>query len=190
MKTPACEADNERRQRAIADEDFISRDGPMERRISFRVGYNHADMGCGHGKHGMEMRFTLIGPDGATVWAVCMTNWYPGNYTDFIELNATEPISAIPIGNSKLGDAMAWDLGYHSPVPTYEGQDEYLPRQNCHLLPDGYCYYDGSGLNAMPVLKAFIEHGPMAVWAALARYYGELWGPGSYAKTAALGDGS
>lgn len=39
----------------------------------------------------------------------------------------------------------AMDLGYHAPSPQYDGQDRM---DACHLLPDGHCYYDGSGLNA------------------------------------------
>ena len=176
-----CHADRVRRERAAAGSDFIVRDGPMERRISFEVGYDHTSHpedcgGGGHGRHGMTMAFILLGPNGAVQWKINMLNWYPGNIDTMGTVGATSPVSVIP-ANRQVGDTYAQDLGYHSPKPRYEGQEEY-GHMECHLLPEGYCYYDGSGLNAGPVLGAFLEHGPMAVWATLARYYGELFGDG------------
>lgn len=52
---------------------------------------------------------------------------------------------------------MGWDLGYHSPVPTYEGQS--LMEGGCEILPGGLCYYDGSGLQAEKLLKGWIRAG-------------------------------
>lgn len=173
-----CKADLARRERAFRDAALVQVDGPMQRRIYFEVGYDHRGFpeacgGGGHGQHGMGMRWVLIGPAGAVQWLVNMTNWVPGNVR-YGEVGAEHPVSIVPV-NPRIGDGMATDLGYHSPTPQYDGQEE-SGRSECEYLPDGYCYYDGSGLNAEPVLVAFLAHGPHAVWAALARYYGELFG--------------
>lgn len=168
-----CKADWPRRERAYNDCALRERVGDMERRIQFEVGYDHcahpeACGGGGHGRHGMNMRFVLIGPKGAVQWLVYMTNWYPGNVSIIGDIPSTEPISCVP-AHTRIGDGMAADLGYHSPVEHYDDQGQNA----CEFLPDGYCFYDGSGLNAQPILEAFLSHGPAAVWAALGRYYGE-----------------
>lgn len=177
--TGRCVEDLERRQRAWADRALVERQGDMERRIEFQVGYDHRafpnDCGGGaHGQHGMEMMFLLIGPAGAVQWKVAMPNWVPGNVDVIDTVPGDWPVSLVP-ANSRIGDVYPVDLGFHSPKPTYEGQENY-GRDDCHILPGGTCYYDGSGLNAGPVLQAFLSYGPMAVWSALARYYQELWG--------------
>lgn len=59
------------------------------------------------------------------------------------------------------------DLGYHSPVPMYEGQNSM---GECNLL-GGICYYDGSGLRAEEVLETLIREGSDAVWAFLDEEY-------------------
>lgn len=49
-------------------------------------------------------------------------------------------------------DRSGWtgaDVGYHAPEPRYSGHDSI----ECDLLPEGHCYYDGSGLRAMDWLK-------------------------------------
>jgi hypothetical protein len=155
----------------------VERVGNIERRIVFEVGYDHRAFpdecgGGGHGQHGMNMRWVLIGPKGAVQWLVYMTNWVPGNVRHG-EVGAEHPVSIVPV-NRVIGDGMAADIGYHSPVPLWEGQEEY-GHMKCELLPEGECYYDGSGVNAEPLLEAFLAHGPHAVWAALARYYGSTF---------------
>lgn len=171
-----CKADSARRERAWTDCALSERFGDMERRISFEVGYDHRAFpddceGGGHGQHGMNMRWTLIGPRGAVQWLCYMLSWVPGN-VHHGGVESLGPVSLIPAPPNGLDDGMAADLGYHAPTPRYEDQ----PQMKCEYLPQGYCYYDGSGLNAEPVLEAFLAHGPHAVWASLARYYGELFG--------------
>lgn len=175
-----CEADRARRERAFRDSMLTERTGPMARSISFEAGYDHSGFGdaCGegsggHGRHGMVLRFVLSGPAGAVQWCATLVNWYPGNVDIIGTVGSTSTFSAVP--SNRLGDGMATDLGFHSPVRPAWDTDEWLPRRECHLLPEGYCYYDGSGLNAEPILAAFLEHGPHAVWAALAHFYRETF---------------
>lgn len=168
-----CEADRERRQRALNDSALTERVGNLERRIMFEVGYDHRAFpedcgGGGHGQHGMTMRFVLIGPHGAVQWVCTMSNWVPGNvYYGGMQRIGTA--SLVPASNH-IDDGKTTDLGYHSPHQHYDGQPAY----KCDYLPAGECYYDGSGLNAEPLLEAFLAHGPHAVWAALARYYSDV----------------
>ena len=176
--TNRCEADTERRQRAAAD-DTVTQDlgNGMQRMVTFQVGYDHRPFpedcgGGGHGRHGMTLRFILRGPHGAVQWVAYLMNMIPGNVNIMGEVESEHPVSVVAVLDRSLGDAMATDLGYHSLVPQWEGQEEY--KRECKLLPEGYCYYDGSSVNAVPVLAAFLQHGPHAVWASLARYYKEV----------------
>ena len=178
-KINRCQADNERRERAWNDAALTERHGDMARHIIFEVGYDHREFpedcgGGGHGQHGMNMRFVLVGPKGAVQWLCYMTNWVPGNVRyGSVGRDDPNPVSLVPVHPRGIGDGMAADLGYHSPIPRYASQVEY-GTQKCEWLPEGECYYDGSGLNAEPLLEAFLAHGPHAVWAALARYYQDV----------------
>lgn len=67
---------------------------------------------------------------------------------------------------------MAFDLGYHSPVPLYEGQS---PMSDCHLLPGRACFYDGSGLMADTPWRLLREEGDAAVWKHLEDYYADTF---------------
>jgi hypothetical protein len=109
----------------------------------------------------MEMAFYLLGPEGVIQWKVAMLNWIP---------SPVNSLGGLPVLFPNIDDIMAIDLGYHWPTPTYEGQTEY-GQMECDLLPGGKCYYDGSGLNAGPVLERFLRFGPHAVWSDLARFY-------------------
>lgn len=174
-----CEADWERRKRAIETADFTNRDGEMTRTITFEVGYDHREFaracgGGGHGQHGMLLRFMLQGSAGAVQWVINMPNWVPGNTTAFIgDVNAISPVSIVVPTNREIGDIIVMDLGYHSPKPQHKSQPG---NTDCHILPEGTCYYDGSSYNAKPILVAFLEHGPGAVWEALDHYYEDIFG--------------
>lgn len=84
------------------------------------------------------------------------------------------------------------DLGYHSPVPQYEGQlpigirikynDDYSEELGtegeariCEYLGKP-CYYDGSGLNAERIYHIMLQEGEKGVWRELEEYYVELFG--------------
>lgn len=172
-----CRDDLKRRERARADNSVSEDLGGMVRTIGFDVGYDHRAFpddcgGGGHGVSGMKLNFILRGPGGAVVWAAYLPNWYPGNVAEFMgDIPAAEGLQSL-VPCRRDSDGIAYDLGYHSPKPQY---DDHTRQDLCHLLPEGYCYYDGSSLNAQPILEAFLEHGPHAVWASLARYYQEVF---------------
>jgi hypothetical protein len=122
----------------------------FKRQIVFRNAYKCELTGPhSHGIAAMEMCFVLIGPLGATQWLIS-TGWYLENRT----LHADRIIDA-------------WDIGYHSPKPMYEGQ---TCMGHCSYLGCD-CYYDGSGLNAEPHVEPFLEEGPGHIWKVLREEY-------------------
>jgi hypothetical protein len=76
-----------------------------------------------------------------------------------------------PTVDTSVSGRMAWDLGYHSPTPRYEG---HASIGHCEYT-GGDCFYDGSTLNAEPVMARLIAEGDVAVWDELERYYVDLF---------------
>ena len=127
----------------------------LDRSVHFEPGYDRRREGLGIGT--MRIRFVLQGKLGAVQWLIG-TDWAP--------VSANYPASLLkarPTG---------WDLGYHSPVPTYEGQ---IDSGDCDLLPGKKCFYNGSGLNADLLIEGFIVGGEGYVWRALEAYYGHTF---------------
>lgn len=73
------------------------------------------------------------------------------------------------------GLPMAFDLGYHSPIPRYEGHEPLT--DTCKYI-DGKCYYDGSGLNADTPWMILRHHGSEHVWIYLEDYWRGIFGDG------------
>lgn len=105
---------------------------------------------------GLELRMVLKGERGTVQFCVS-TGWAaPGS--------GMPTISPLPT-----------DLGYHSPVPRYVGQD--MIDDSCPWLDWRPCYYDGSSLAALPVFDLLLTGGSDAVWTRLDEYYDEVFGP-------------
>lgn len=121
-----------------------------------------------YGQHCVDFRFYVKGPKGA-VQFILYTGWYPHIIpkpgTDWQELSR-------PIHLSEHDNPMPADLGYHSPVPRYEGQE---PMETCTVLPEGKCYYDGSTLNASRIFSIMVHEGGEAMWKALEEFYQEIF---------------
>lgn len=122
------------------------------------------DRGPEYGIHGVEMRFLLHG-DAGTVQFVLYTNWQLPHVTPRFHA----PYDAIGGDAHWMERPMPVDLGYHSPVPLYEGQS--LLTESCPVLGGRPCYYDGSSLNAEPVFHRLLAEGDAGVWAELEAYY-------------------
>ena len=121
-----------------------AREDGLEQAVVFEPGYNKR--GSQYGVHGMGIRFLLRGPKGCTQF-VMNTGWVPGESMGLTTFNMFP---------------MAVDLGYHAVVPQYgdlnDPDEDWRPYTlDCVYLPSGKCYYDGSGLNAEPVMVAFIK---------------------------------
>jgi hypothetical protein len=129
-----------------------------------------------YGIHGCDLRMVLVGELGA-VQFVLMTGWFT---------NAVRAEKGTGVGNLYPLPA---DLGYHSPVPMYDGQTRIgelvfdkgdilkeptkIPEKdlpNCEYLGKP-CYYDGSGLAAEETFDILTSEGSDGVWKHLEKYY-------------------
>ena len=144
----------------------------LERRVEFSPAFDkrNPNPAKNYGIHGVDLRMYVVGPRGA-VQFVLYTDWHLPHVDE--ELRAK---------GARLAPTPA-DLGYHSPIPTYEGQEDYS-RDDCHLL-GGRCYYDGSGLNAERIYDVLLREGSDGVWRELEAYYDEAL-PSTEAIKAAL----
>lgn len=134
----------------------------LTHRVAFRPAYDKRDPNPSksYGIHGMEITFYVIGPEGAIQWNI-YTNWHVAS--------ARKHLEGFP--RSTYDDPWrpsGYDLGYHSKRPLYDGQE---PRDNCHLVDGGVCYYDGSGLNAELPIEGFLNGGEDWLWPKLEAYY-------------------
>ena len=111
-----------------------------------------------HGRHGMDMKFLLGAEEGVVQFLFFASDLLPGSLSN---LGSTKD------GVAKHG-VMAADLGHHWTRPTWEGEERNGP---CDYLHGADCFYDGSGLNAGPVLERFLREGMDAVWQELEAYY-------------------
>ena len=122
-----------------------------------------------YGQHCVDFRFYVRGPKGV-VQFVLFTGWLkaliPTPDTDWRELSVHHHA-----GLHMLTEPMPADLGYHSPLPLYEGQTS----MECSLIPGGKCYYDGSSLNASRIFSVMLHEGGDAMWVELEKYYEETF---------------
>jgi len=129
----------------------------FERRIEFSQAYDkrHPNPKKNYGIHGLEMRFYLIGKEGAMQFVI-FTNWM----LPHVEMKHHE--------NWCPNKPMAADVGYHSRKEMYK--DQTVMTGDCPII-GGPCYYDGSGLMAEDVFKIFVAHGSEGMWKDLERRY-------------------
>lgn len=139
------------------------------RRIEFEPGYDCIrdypkcwnTMGGGrHGRGGMRLRFLLGTEEGVVQFLMSASDWMPGSLD---EIGSTRIDDAV-----KLFGAQAADLGHHWTRPVWDGEESNGP---CEYLHGAECFYDGSGLNAGPVMARFFREGLDAVWQELEDYY-------------------
>lgn len=135
----------------------------LERRIEFTPAFDrrHPEPSKNYGIHGVEMRWYLLGEQGAVQWVV-YTNWQLPAVQ--VEMDAREPNKRFPYFFHEPQPA---DLGYHAKRQMYDGQE---PHDDCHLLGCA-CYYDGSGLNAQRIMDVLRREGSDGVWRELEAYY-------------------
>lgn len=130
----------------------------------------HPDPNKNYGIHGVELRMVLTGPLGATQFVV-YTNWH----LPHVMAEQLARHSGSPRDVELFFSPMAADVGYHSPVPLYEGQQSM---GSCPYLDGQECYYDGSGLRAKEWFREiFLPLGSDGIWEALEKEYRERFGP-------------
>lgn len=140
----------------------------FEQIVTFRPAYDrrHTDPSKNYGVHGVDLRMVLKGPAGAVQFVV-YTNWHLPHVQAEFDARHTSGW-----GTHTFCHPLPADVGYHSPVPQYEGQDA-MDRE-CEYT-GGVCYYDGSGLQAEEMFNLLVREGSDAVWADLERRYHELF---------------
>lgn len=139
-------------------------DNEFEYLIEFNEAWDrtHKEPEKNFGIQGVEIRFVLIGEDGA-VQFLLYTHWT-------LDMVVSDGMGPVP---NTLGMApMPADLGYHSRKPMYEG---HKSMDDCIYLNGDDCYYDGSGLNATGIWNILVTKGSDGVWKALRDYYRETF---------------
>ena len=118
----------------------------MKRITEFTPAYDKRDVNPNknYGIHGVNMKMVLKGERGA-VQFVLYTGWHLPHVAEEHRAKGyyAEPLPA--------------DLGYHSPLPMYGG-DEPID-QECEYLDGKPCYYDGSGMMAERIFGVLTEKG-------------------------------
>lgn len=144
----------------------------MKKEITFSPAFDkrNKNPNKNYGINGVDIRFVLSGELGATQFVLC-TNWHlPNVQKELIEGAYKKGISRM----ETLLSPLPADVGYHSPVPQYEGQT--IISESCPYLNGKPCYYEGSGLQAKKVFDILIEKGDAGVWEYLEEYYIEKFG--------------
>ena len=136
----------------------------MERMVIWSPAWDkrHKDPPRDYGIHGVELRFVLMGPRGATQFVL---------YTNWMLPNLRYGHKQIP---GFLAEPLPADVGYHALAPQYEGQKANGP---CEFLGGETCYYDGSGLAAQGLFDRFVVEGEEAIWRELEKRHDELVAP-------------
>lgn len=144
----------------------------FERSVKFSPAFDrrHTDPKKNYGVHCVDILFVLKGALGAVQFSMFSGWWLPKQADAFRFRD--------PIGGRHSFEPMGADLGYHSPRQMYEGQKPMTDK--CHIL-GCQCFYDGSALNAEPVMARLIREGDKGVWEALEEFYREVFGPAQIA---------
>lgn len=125
------------------------------------------------GRHCSDIGFILKGKRGAVQWRAMSNVYLPHDQLDMllrekIHLGMTKfDLSTAP------GGIYGTDVGYHSHVPMYSGQD--IIQESCPYLGGKPCYYDGSGLQAIDwadeILSVRGARPETVLWPKLEQYY-------------------
>lgn len=121
-----------------------------------------------YGRGSLKIHHYTIGEVGVVQFV-----WSPSVYL---------PETPVTTFHESICEPMAWDLGWHAPIPDSEPVNDedgwsvwpwYGTRFNSCEFFDGGCFYDGSSLNADPLLEELIRGGTEAMWPLLDAYYDE-----------------
>lgn len=143
----------------------------MERIVKFTPAFDKRNPkpSKNYGIHGVDLIMMLKGDKGVVQFVV-YTNWHLPHVQE--ELNRKAK-GEDEVYISAILNPMPADLGYHSPIPLYEGQS--ICSESCEYLDGKPCYYDGSGLNAEKIYKILLEKGSDGVWEELEKYYKDVF---------------
>ena len=136
----------------------------MEKIIKFSKAFDerHPDPKKNYGIHGVDLRMVLKGELGA-VQFVLYTQWHLPGVREELKLK-----------DRILSEPLPADVGYHSPIPQYEGQETLT--DSCEYLDGKPCYYDGSGLMANDAFDVLTREGCDGLWKYLEDKYESTFG--------------
>jgi len=123
-----------------------------------------------YGVHGLDLAFYLKGPKGGVSFVIS-TNWMLPETNEWWR-STGRGVGLYDDGDSFLNKPFPSDLGYHSPVPMWEGQESFT--DDCKIV-NGKCYYDGSTLNAKEPFNVLVAEGTDGLWKYLKNYYHETF---------------
>jgi hypothetical protein len=124
-----------------------------------------------YGIHGANLAFYLSNGKQA-VQFVLYTNWHLPHIREEAKKDPKHIAAKMAYPFEYWMMPQPADVGYHSPVPQYEGQEPLT--EDCEFT-GGTCYYDGSGLQAEGLFELLIAKGSDGLWEELERRYAELF---------------
>jgi len=146
----------------------------LEREIKFYPAYDkrNDDPSKNYGIHNMELAFYLKGKRGAVQFKM-NTGWHLPHVAEELQRDTSR--------THFLTSPSAMDLGFHAYSDIEENEERFGGEHSCHthdceVLNGKGCYYDGSTLNAEPLMKQLIEEGQEAIWKRLEEYYTYTFG--------------
>lgn len=144
----------------------------MEKIVTFSPAFDkrNPDPSKNYGIHGVDLRMILKGDKGA-VQFVLYTNWHLPHVQEELYIKAVGKDSFYL---NTMFSPLPADLGYHSPMPLYEGQS--IGVESCEYLDGKACYYDGSGINAERIYEVLLKEGSDGVWRELEEFYNNIFG--------------
>lgn len=137
----------------------------LVRDVIFTPGFDrrHPEPSKNYGISGGRLTFIVKGSKGA-IQFVMGTPFYPASAVQHL-------INHYANDGREIAKSMApfgWDVGCHSSVPRYEGQEPM--QSHCDVI-GGKCFYDGSSLQAEEWLSEFLINGTNWLWPELERRY-------------------
>ena len=121
-----------------------------------------------YGIHGVEMAWLWGDSEVGVVQFVVYTHWYLPHVQE--EHDQCQNDLQFPYMFHKPQPA---DVGYHSLVPQYKGQE--IVREKCPYLENKPCYYDSFRLQAEKVFNILLEKGSEGVWQELERRWEDMF---------------
>lgn len=125
----------------------------------------HADPTKNYGIHGLEFRYFLGKNNRAIQFVVYTPIYLPAVADELFELGRSLKYNTFRCQGA--------DVGYHSPMPQYDGQG--CMDDNC-THTGGPCYYDGSGLRAEEWMVDWFAGGSDAIWPKMEQEWARVFG--------------
>ncbi len=144
-----------------------------EKIVEFSPAYDkrHPNPRKNYGIRSVLFKFVLK-KDNKAVQFLFDTDWYlPETVKEYRKQGVANYKSTVSLRGEHDCGVNGWDVGYHSPIPQFEGQN---PISKCEYIK-GNCYSDGSGLYAQQNQEILIRKGREGVWKFLEKEWNETF---------------